>query len=246
MLLMALDGRFGDIPDLAIFADTGWEPKAVYEHLNYLESEVAPFPIERVSAGNIRDDSLASRRFASMPLYIRNQNQTKGQLKRQCTYDYKIAPIYRKLREFLGAGRPAPGAVELWLGISLDEATRMKPSRVKYIRNRWPLIEEALSRLDCVNWLSRNGYPTPPKSACIGCPYHGKANWRRMKRDDPESFADAADFDRRVRNMTRIDAKAYLVPDLVPLAEADFSNEEDAGQMTLDGFDSECEGMCGL
>ncbi len=33
MLLMADRGLLGDKPDVAIFADTQWEPKEVYEHL---------------------------------------------------------------------------------------------------------------------------------------------------------------------------------------------------------------------
>ena len=37
MALMADAGEFGDKPDAAIFADTGWEPKPVLDHLNYLK-----------------------------------------------------------------------------------------------------------------------------------------------------------------------------------------------------------------
>jgi len=33
MALMAAHGHIGPMPDCAIFADTGWEPKAVYDHL---------------------------------------------------------------------------------------------------------------------------------------------------------------------------------------------------------------------
>lgn len=33
LALMAAHGEIGAMPDCAIFADTGWEPKAVYEHL---------------------------------------------------------------------------------------------------------------------------------------------------------------------------------------------------------------------
>lgn len=80
MLLMALEGRFGDLPDCAVFADTLWEPKAVYRWLEDLEREVAPFPIHRVTAGDIRADAIAgtvpsmsgrtASRFASMPFYL--------------------------------------------------------------------------------------------------------------------------------------------------------------------------------
>jgi 3'-phosphoadenosine 5'-phosphosulfate sulfotransferase (PAPS reductase)/FAD synthetase len=33
LALMAANGEIGPMPDCAIFADTGWEPEAVYSHL---------------------------------------------------------------------------------------------------------------------------------------------------------------------------------------------------------------------
>jgi 3'-phosphoadenosine 5'-phosphosulfate sulfotransferase (PAPS reductase)/FAD synthetase len=49
MALMADRGDFGAIPDVAIFADTGWEPEKVYKHLDWLESELKNFKILRVN-----------------------------------------------------------------------------------------------------------------------------------------------------------------------------------------------------
>lgn len=46
MALMAAHGENGPMPDYAIFADTGWEPTAVYDHLAWLMSpNVLPFLI---------------------------------------------------------------------------------------------------------------------------------------------------------------------------------------------------------
>lgn len=77
----------------AVFADTGWEPRAVYAHLDRLDKQIAQpagIPLLRVPAGNIRDDALdPRRRFASMPLYIRNQDGRPGMTRRQCTGEYK-------------------------------------------------------------------------------------------------------------------------------------------------------------
>ena len=36
LALLAVRGEIGPMPDCAIFADTGWEPRAVYEHLTWL------------------------------------------------------------------------------------------------------------------------------------------------------------------------------------------------------------------
>jgi hypothetical protein len=59
--VMALMSAKGDLPpcDGAIFSDTGWEPKAIYAHLNWLENEL-PFPVYRVSNGSLRDDAIAN------------------------------------------------------------------------------------------------------------------------------------------------------------------------------------------
>lgn len=52
LALMAAHGEIGPMPDCAIFADTGWEPAAVYEHLAWLRSpNVLPFPVHIISGG---------------------------------------------------------------------------------------------------------------------------------------------------------------------------------------------------
>jgi 3'-phosphoadenosine 5'-phosphosulfate sulfotransferase (PAPS reductase)/FAD synthetase len=88
LLLLAAEGRLPRL-DAAIFADTGWEPRAVYEHLDRIEREVARpagIPILRVASGNIRDDALdPGTRFASMPLHILNPDGGKDMSRRQCT-----------------------------------------------------------------------------------------------------------------------------------------------------------------
>ena len=43
-------------------------------------------------------------------------------------------------------------AVELWLGISTDEAIRIKDSQDRWMTNRYPLIEAGMSRRDCPDW----------------------------------------------------------------------------------------------
>jgi 3'-phosphoadenosine 5'-phosphosulfate sulfotransferase (PAPS reductase)/FAD synthetase len=64
LALMAAAGEI-EAPDCAIFADTGWEPKAVYQHLDRLE-RCLPFPVHRVSKGNLRDDVIAKARGEGM------------------------------------------------------------------------------------------------------------------------------------------------------------------------------------
>ncbi|SBV92578.1 hypothetical protein KL86APRO_10271 [uncultured Alphaproteobacteria bacterium] len=148
LALMAAHGEVGPMPDCAIFADTGWESKAVYEHLAWLKlPNVLPFPVHIVTAGNIRDGLVRGaqgERWASIPAFTKSASGKVGMIRRQCTKELKIVPIRRKVRELVGlTGKRSPGrpVVEQWIGISLDEIVRMKMSFEPWQVNRWPLIE---------------------------------------------------------------------------------------------------------
>jgi len=258
MALMAAHGEITPMPDCAIFADTQWEPKAVYDHLAWLMSpNVLPFPVHIVSAGNIREDLLGRRsarggRFVTIPAFLLHKNGADGMGRRQCTTHYKIEPLMHKKRELLGVGRRQPipvGAITSWIGISLDEIIRATPSKVRYEIKRFPLLEKSMRRYDCMQWLERNGYPTPPKSACIGCPFHGDAEWKLIKAQ-PDEWREAIEVDAAIRSPIERDgvpsmrAKQFLHRQLVPLDQVDLSTAEDHGQLNL--FNNECEGMCGV
>jgi len=251
---MAIMAAKGDLPpvDVAIFADTGNEPKAVYTYLNYL-SNILPFPIFKVIKGNIKDDMLNAKgksNFVVAPFFTQNKiTGKKGMVMRQCTNDYKIQPIRIKIRELCNVKKgkhfPKDKYVEQWIGISTDEIGRMKPARDKYILNRHPLIEAKMSRQDCINYLKKNDIPLPEKSACIVCPYHNDAYWHFMKTERPSEFADAVDFDKQVRNISRKeDEQLYSHRSCKPLDEVEFNKKETDKQ--LDMFNNECEGMCGV
>ncbi len=168
-------------------------------------------------------------------------------IRRQCTGDYKIVPIRRKVRELLGiAGRRSPKTpvAEQWIGISIDEALRMKPSFEGWQVNRWPLIEQRMTRADCLRWLARHGYPRPPKSSCIGCPFHSDTQWRRIRDDDSAGWRQAVEVDRAIRRGLRgMRGEVFLHRSATPLELADLDTET-RGQLDL--WPNECEGMCGI
>lgn len=252
MALMAAHGEITPMPDCAIFADTGSEPKAVYDHLQWLiGANVLPFPVHVVTAGNLRDEILAKRKNARPPFYVANRDGSTGILRRQCTQDYKIYPIEKKVRGLLGIkyrGRwPKSEVVEQWIGISTDEAMRMKPSRRSAITMRWPLIERRMSRHDCLRWLERNEYPTPPKSACTFCPFHSDIAWRHLRDTDPIGWQEAVQVDAAIRkgiDGANMRGEMFVHASLLPLDQVDLSTLEDHGQLNL--FNNECEGMCGV
>ncbi|WPZ35824.1 hypothetical protein T8K17_06715 [Thalassobaculum sp. OXR-137] len=252
LALMAAHGAVGPMPDCAIFADTGWEPRAVYEHLAWLRSpNVLPFPVHIVSDGNIRDGLVKGAqgdRWVSIPAFTRSASGKVGMIRRQCTKELKIVPIRRKVRELIGiAGKRSPNhpVVEQWIGISFDEIVRMKMSMEPWQVNRFPLVEMGMTRRDCLRWLERNGYPAPPKSSCIGCPYHSDSLWRQMHEEDPDAWDDAVAIDRLIRTGFRnLRGEVFLHRSCLPLDEADLDTLADKGQLDL--FADECDGMCGV
>lgn len=237
--------------DCAIFADTQSEPKHVYEYLTWLQGQGEKYgiPIHVVSAGSLRDDAVAraedrAKRGAAIPFFLAwEDGKAAGLGRRQCTGDYKIVPLKRKARELMKAA--GKRRITMNIGISTDEIQRMRLSGVKYIENNYPLIDLRMSRSDCIEWYNKSGFPAPPRSACTFCPYHSDNEWRRMRDEDPESWQDAVEFDKKMRNIPRIKGTCYLHRSLKPLDEVDLDTPEDMGQMDF-GFAGECQGMCGL
>jgi 3'-phosphoadenosine 5'-phosphosulfate sulfotransferase (PAPS reductase)/FAD synthetase len=174
MALMAAKGEIKPMPKCAIFADTQAEPKSVYTWLDWLEKQL-PFPVHRVSAGSITDVALAIRNRKTgagtwakslIPAFIQNPDGTRGIMGRQCTWMFKLDPLQKTNRKLAGIrrGQKTVGVIN-WIGISIDEALRMKDARVPWAKNRWPLIEMGVTRRKCLDWMNRNGFPKPPRSA---------------------------------------------------------------------------------
>ena len=258
LLLLSCRGELPKL-DYAIFADTGWEPKAVYKQLEWLKVESAKhgIPVITVTAGNIREDMLGNKRFTTMPFFITNPDGSSGFGRRQCSREYKIHPIETwEKRKILGLRphqhAPKHPVIEQWMGITHDEAHRAKPSQERWKIHSFPFIDLPPSgyldrmwrRRDCIAWLEEN-YPdiSVPRSACIGCPFHNTREWRDIKMHDPKSFADAVEVDRKIRHNGKGGGQ-YMHTSLQPLDEVDFRNLEDKGQINM--FNNECEGTCGV
>ena len=233
LALMMAHGEIERV-DHAIFADTQWEPRAVYDWLAWLEKKL-PFPVHRVTQGSLRQaivNQAESKRIASIPWHM------PGAMgRRQCTREYKLDPLRRKMRELVGRS----GKVEVCIGISVDEAHRMKPSRNQWQIHIWPLIDLRMTRADCLIWMERAGYPQPPKSSCLGCPYHSDKQWQEIKNGPAEEWADVVAIDRIIRKVPKMRLEQFMHRSCKPIDQVQFSNESQ-----VDMFINECEGLCGV
>lgn len=275
LLFMSCEGLLPKL-DHVIFADTQWEPSAVYRHLEWCTEYAARhgITIDVRTAGNLREDlidfwgplrkSKSGNRRASIPAFVKNPDGSQGIVRRQCTSEYKINVIERYVREkCLGLRRgqrwPKSHAVTQWIGISCDEVQRMKRSTRPAVHYWHPLIEadacaihdgrsmfsSGMDRADCLAWIASRNLPTPPRSACIGCPFHSNAEWAALT---PEELADACEVDALIRQRQRGRDKSDLVGDpylhrsLIPLVEIDFGT---ASENPLT-WNDECSGICGV
>lgn len=266
MALMAAKGEIGPMPQAAIFADTHAEPKAVYAWMDWLEKQL-PFPVYRVTAGSLEESEMTLRlsiksgkksRKCKIPAFCKNPDGSKGILGRKCTRDFKIQPITVKLRELCGIKRGQKTlAVTQWIGISYDEMGRAKISREPWSQTRFPLLEKEITRDDCLKWMQANGYPEPPRSACLFCPFHSDHEWQRIREGDPDEWQYVIDFERRLQEVTgrceTLRSMPFLHPSLVPIDQVTLKPKKAATgekQVTMhdmwNDIKNECDGMCGI
>lgn len=295
ILLMACAGELPR-PDVAIFADTTDEPPDVYAWLGDVllpAAGRAGIPVAIVRSHLTKRP--LPQRLLQIPAYVPGSRGHKGAgtpVTRSCTQDWKIAPINRAVKAMLGLapkGRwPRTLAVETWLGISVDEITRMKASTDPWQRFWHPLIEQpwtsdataptprpqpqqlglaeiaqgieptrkrwaqlvdtppwrrpAMSREDCARWLLDHGYGVAPRSACVYCPFHGNAEWRRLRDEQPAAFARAVEADRILRLPgQRRRSGAWLHVTMKPLDQVQLDDT-----LVGLGMDNECSGVCGV
>lgn len=258
MALMASKGEITPMPDCAIFADTQAEPKKVYEWLDWLEPQLA-FPVYRVTQGNLTEKNLevrvskkSGRTYSKklIPAFILAPDGKKGLLGRSCTVDYKIQPVIRQIRKVLGlkSVHSKEVLVHQWIGISTDEVTRMKDSREPWIKHTFPLIDKGMTRKDCLEWMAKNKFPEPPRSACTYCPFHSDAEWLRVKSNQEEWDAVVL-FEKKLQETANkcqlMKGVPYLHSSCKPIDQINF-NDNKKGYAQIDLFTNECEGMCGV
>jgi hypothetical protein len=203
-----------------VIADTGREASETWEYTEQhvtplltkvgLSVEVAPHSLSKV-------DLYAKNGNLLIPAYTRQSRKTgrPGQMRAMCSNEWKRRVIQRYLRK-QGYGPKNP--ITLLIGISTDEAHRVKPSDVEWMAHDYPLLyERPTDRMECVKIVTDAGLPTPPKSCCWMCPYRGKQQWRDLHKNYPSDWAQAVALDKEIR---KVDPAVFVHRAGVPLEDA--------------------------
>ena len=225
--------------DFAIHADTGFEKSDTYAFAAKWQPWLEQHKLQVITVGGknqvITGDNVLS---VSIPAYT-DTRAKEGQIRRQCTSDWKIFPVRRFLSEELRRRNipKKPGCVVLKQGISLDEFQRMRVSDVQWITNAYPLVDLRMTRADCILWLEKHKLEVPPRSACVFCPFQKKAEWLQLKRTSPTDWQTAVAIDASIRNV-RPPNRLFVHPTCQPLDVA-VRIAEDVGYSQPDLFDEQ-------
>jgi len=232
LVCLILKGKL-PMPDIFVFADTGREVVTTFEYLaKHVQPALSEFgrKVEIVGHEYSSIDLFSSGGDMLLPAFTR-QNNTIGKMPTFCSNEWKQRPIRRWLKE-----RDITDT-DVWLGISLDEAERMKSSGLKWYRHVYPLIELApMNRQGCVNVIQSHGWPVPDKSRCWMCPNQSPQAWKDLKRNQPDDFDKAVKLEDEIRTK---DEHMYFHSLAVPL-----KNAVDQSEMQSDMFDGCDSGYC--
>lgn len=178
------------------------------------------------------------RSFVTIPAF----SESGGMVRRQCTGEYKINTVKKKIRELHGLKhRQRMKPTQLWLGISTDEIERAKISQMYNIEYKYPLIENQISRSDCKTFLEERSFHNVPKSSCVFCPYQQNRQFKEIKENFPKQWKKIVDVDNAIRNNSQRgkDDKLFLHRSLKPIDEVYLQEDQEELFMCEEGF-------CGL
>jgi hypothetical protein len=130
-------------------------------------------------------------------------------LRNWCNSAWKVRPARHWLREEAGVTY-----TETWLGLAADESRRATPSKNKFERKVFPLIDLGWTRERCIYEIARAGWPMPKRSSCIICPSRSDAEWRELT---PAEFELACQTDAKLREKL---PGVFLYRKMIPLEQA--------------------------
>lgn len=238
LLWMVLLGKLDIDKDkfVVLNADPGMERSETYKYVRKLkiECEKSGIYFKTVEGGDLYDDIINLKntnktRFDNPPYWTMNEDGSKGRLRQSCTQHYKIKPMDKEIRRLLWERYGIPinrkrlgnNIVEKWIGFTLSEVERVKPSRTKYAYFRYPLIEMRMTNKDVIQFYNDNGLPIPMRSVCNACFANGLETFRDMFNNHKDDWEQAVNVDNSIRDLTQVKIKSpcFVSNTLISLEE---------------------------
>lgn len=236
MLILDVIERPKDL--VVLTADPGMENKFTYKYIDMMFDKASKAGIEciKVVGPNLYEDminlkSTNKKRFDTPKYFVDKGDGKFATLKQGCTQVYKIFPMDRELRRILESRFSIPrnrkrlgnNLVEKWIGFTISEVERVKPSPRKYWYFRYPLIEMKITNQNVLDFYEKYNLPIPPRSVCNACFANGLNTLKEMRDNRPEDWQQAVNVDNSVRDWSQIGVKypVYVSHTILPLETLD-------------------------
>lgn len=234
MILLVKEGKLPK-PDLVIHSDTGSEmpyTQPIIEEVEKICKDLEiDFRIVKSHRGKLHEDYLKNSAVPVIGV-------------RSCTLNFKILPQRREIRKIVGSKNGVLLA-ECWLGITTDESNRRIKSELKWIGNKFPLLDKyVMNREQCLQLCKKYNLEVK-KSGCFCCPYWGKKGFVNLFRNYPELFDICLEMESRYQEKYKL--KKTLTLGLTTLKNLQISNLFSFGGEIIQEDESTCDsGGCFL
>lgn len=212
--------RLGKLPrpDFAYMTDTGRERSSTWPFVDgFIRPALASVGLDLtvVQASEFARLDIYWNETVLLPGYT-NITGDVGKLSPFCSGKWKRDVAERWMRSI------GIETCRNWIGISRDEARRIRAQHRPWLELWYPLIFEVpMLRYQCVELIRAQGWTGHiPHSACYMCPNLSDAEWIDMKMNWPADFARACELEAETRIK---DQHFYLHPSCTPLADVDFA-----------------------
>ena len=219
--------------DAIVFADTGSEMPHTYATIQQLSAMAAdagiPFFIVSNHGKKLHEE------------YMKNETLPMVGIS-SCTINFKISPIRRWLRANQDESGEKPWSTVL-LGITTDEANRVRKSDLLWVENEFPLVDMGMSRQDCIKYLEDFPELSVKKSGCFMCMYQPAKSWVNLKVNEPKLF-DVAMMMEKIAREGKHELKAGLFG-RQSIERFNFSHTLDDFGFQFDPVDFDCNASGG-
>lgn len=196
-----------------IFTPTGNEPAELLDHLANMEC------LLKMKIFHIKNGTLES--------HMERQNALPSHRMRWCTRVLKIEPTIA----FFEANAPAVQ----YVGLRADEEER-KGIYGDVVVSDFPMRRWGWGEDDVIDYLHQRKVTIPVKSGCEWCYDQRLAEWRRLHRDNPESYARAIEWEKKTGHTFRSPGRDTQPSDLIHLGakfKGGFIPRGDSDQLSM-------------
>lgn len=184
----------------ALFSDTGDEEPEMYERLDFVENMMkihhdGDFELIRIKP-NAKHKGNYYQTLDDLALAYGYYPSSQS---RYCTRILKIEPIDNFLNQ--------QGECQLMIGLNADEEETRGGNweKVKTVNYTYPLQENGLTRLDCINELNKYGLapnfpPYMKRGGCRKCFFRGKKELKAKYFFNKQGFIEDMNFEIKINN----------------------------------------------